>query len=78
MKKGEARNEREALIEKFVARINLERDGVIHKFITPKTLAVRYLAGIPTSDLYHLDKMCEKYSGPYSKAFFGSLKARVV
>jgi hypothetical protein len=36
------------------------------------------LTGIPTEDLYHIDSVCSKYNGPYSKCFFGSLKTRPV
>lgn len=66
MTKGSIRHtERGILLERF-ALMTGRRIGYI---------AYR-LTNIPTADLYALEKQCDQYKGPWSKAFFGALKVR--
>lgn len=57
-----------------------ERGELLKKFSvkTGKPLGfIAYrLTGIPTRDLYFIEKQCDTYQGPWSKAFFGMLKTR--
>ena len=55
--------------------------GDLLKYFSEKTgRPIKYIAfrltAIPTSDLYHLQKQCDTYKGPWAKAFFGQLKVR--
>ena len=34
------------------------------------------LKRVPTTDLYFIQKQCDSYEGPWSKAFYGMLKVR--
>lgn len=34
------------------------------------------LKGIPTEDLYFIQKSCDQYNGPWAKCFYGSLKVK--
>ena len=55
-----------------------ERGELLKLFAQKTNREIRFIAfkltGIPTEDLYYIDSVCSKYSGPYSKCFFGMLK----
>lgn len=36
----------------------------------------RAVQGIPTGDLYYIQKQCDSYKGPWAKAFHGMMKPR--
>ncbi len=55
--------------------------GELLKYFAQKTgKSIGYIAfrltKIPTADLYFIQKRCDEYDGPWSKAFFGMLKAK--
>lgn len=57
-----------------------ERGELLKKFAEQTGKPIRFIAfkltGIPTQDLYFIEKQCDTYKGPWSKAFFGMLKVR--
>lgn len=59
-----------------------ERGELLKKFAAKTEKPIGFIAykltGIPTPDLYYIEKQCDTYKGPWSKAFFGMLKSRSV
>lgn len=43
----------------------------------PIGYAAMKLKGIPTEDLYFIQKACDQYDGPWAKCFYGSLKVKI-
>lgn len=80
---GDMDFDKEAILKRFaiVSTRKSERGDMLKIFSEKTGKPIRYIAfrltGIPTSDLYFIDKQCEAYKGPYGKAFFGMLKKRV-
>lgn len=58
-----------------------ERGDLLEYFSKKTGKPIPYIAmrltGIPTHDLYHIQKQCDQYKGPWGKAFFGMLKRPV-
>lgn len=57
-----------------------ERGDLLEYFSTKTGKPIPYIAmrltGIPTSDLYYIQKQCDQYDGPWGKAFFGMIKLK--
>ena len=68
-----ARNEREELLEQFVAEINREREGTNYKPVTFMAIKVK-TAHLDLYDLKYFYRQCLLYKGGFSKCFFGALK----
>lgn len=73
-RKGEPRNEREELLDKFLAKLNLARIGTAYAPLTIGRL-VKILEGVPTKDLYAFLRDCER-ARSFSKYFFWALKPK--
>jgi hypothetical protein len=57
-----------------------ERGIFLEKFAEKTKKPLGYIAlrlqGIPTTDLYYIEKQCDNYKGEWSKCFWGMLKPR--
>lgn len=71
--KDKITNERQSVIKQFVERLNVDRDGVIHKKLPPSAVAVK-LSHLSLPDLYFLLKRAEQAKS-FSAYFWWSLKA---
>lgn len=71
---SKANSKRAALIEEFVARLNLERKGTKYKPVTGRQIAVK-TAHLKLPDLYYFWSVC-KEARNFSKCFWGSLKVK--
>ena len=65
---------------RFITVEGSER-GELLKYFSEKTKRpIKFIAfkltGISTPDLYYIKKQCDRYNGPWAKAFFGMLKVK--